>query len=413
MVKVLLVTGLLLASMVTGITVSKKRNVEINYVSEQYEFKRGALEDSERTIWTWWHGQEAQYRNTSDPEDMGAFVRLNLKTWKKYAPQMKIVILNDDNIKDYVPDMPDEFFKIPYQAAKSDVIRSALLSHHGGMYLDTDFVMMKPIQPILEKLMTHDILGYQDTQQAATGTDQCMGSRFASNFMAGRKGNAFSRIWFNNIKQRLTRVCKKGEFSVEKVCCHEEGTENLQACHVPWASLELIKDFGKHNPEAHQLSLLQTSSRTNSKRITALSPTFIEEYPKGLEMYCYKANDSFDPVLNYIYFQPWDEKNMRTKNVAEIPGGEPGNKENPPQYPLEFNHDRDECANDKAGTMHCTHRTIPNALGRSLYHLGFSHWAPEVPTTGETHLTEESVLASDWLVSAMWRKALDYPPLKK
>ena len=36
--------------------------------------------------------------------------------------------------------MPDEYFKLPYPAAKSDMLRYGVLYHHGGIYMDADLL---------------------------------------------------------------------------------------------------------------------------------------------------------------------------------------------------------------------------------------------------------------------------------
>lgn len=46
------------------------------------------------------------------------------------------ILINDTNIREYVPDMPEEYFRIEYDAAKSDMIRYALLYHNGGISWD-------------------------------------------------------------------------------------------------------------------------------------------------------------------------------------------------------------------------------------------------------------------------------------
>ncbi|CAK0793188.1 unnamed protein product, partial [Prorocentrum cordatum] len=38
--------------------------------------------------------------------------------------------------RQYVPDVPDEYFRLPGQAPKSDVVRYALIYHQGGLYMD-------------------------------------------------------------------------------------------------------------------------------------------------------------------------------------------------------------------------------------------------------------------------------------
>ena len=51
-----------------------------------------------------------------------------------------------------VPDMPEEFGRLPYAAAVSDLIRTALLAHYGGFYLDTDFLVRAPLGPVADLL---------------------------------------------------------------------------------------------------------------------------------------------------------------------------------------------------------------------------------------------------------------------
>lgn len=86
------------------------------------------------TIWTYW-----DYPNGPD-----VAVQLNIDSWAKHAPNMKIVRINESNIREYVPDCPDEFFRFPYAAAKSDFVRASLLYHRGGVYMDTDFFVNEP-----------------------------------------------------------------------------------------------------------------------------------------------------------------------------------------------------------------------------------------------------------------------------
>ena len=35
-------------------------------------------------------------------------------------------------MRELVPDLPEEYFRLPYSAAKSDFLRYGMLYHHGG-----------------------------------------------------------------------------------------------------------------------------------------------------------------------------------------------------------------------------------------------------------------------------------------
>ena len=45
---------------------------------------------------------------------------------------MRLVLINDSNIRDYVPDLPEEYWRLPYHQCKSDFVRAAVVYHNGG-----------------------------------------------------------------------------------------------------------------------------------------------------------------------------------------------------------------------------------------------------------------------------------------
>merc|ERR1740117_473091 len=125
--------------------------------------REGALADKqpepekpyENVIWCFY-----DYKNGPSP-----FVKLNFATWRKHAPEMKIMMVNDSNVRDFIPDIPKEYFMLPYASAKSDFLRAALLYHHGGLYMDTDFLVGRPLREVMQKLDDgHDIVTYWDVE---------------------------------------------------------------------------------------------------------------------------------------------------------------------------------------------------------------------------------------------------------
>lgn len=72
-----------------------------------------------------------------------------IESWKKYCPDYKIVEWNESNFDvNYI-----RYTKEAYEAKKyafvSDVARFEILYKHGGIYLDTDVELLKPIDDLL------------------------------------------------------------------------------------------------------------------------------------------------------------------------------------------------------------------------------------------------------------------------
>ncbi|CAD7960174.1 unnamed protein product [Amoebophrya sp. A25] len=90
--------------------------------------------------------------------ELKPYMRLNVETWKKHLTvrdpvtgrvyvEPKIHMLNDKNLRKYIPDVPEEYFRLPYSAAKSDAVRYAVLYWMGGIYLDTDILIQRQVHP--------------------------------------------------------------------------------------------------------------------------------------------------------------------------------------------------------------------------------------------------------------------------
>lgn len=338
------------------------------------------------TIWCYY-----EYPNGPTP-----FVKLNMETWRHHAPDMNIVMVNDTNIKELIPDLPQEYFMLPYASAKSDLLRAALLYHHGGLYTDTDFLVNRPVSEFVSKLEDHDIVTYSDNHDLPSG--QC-GRSFSSNFMAGRKGNGFSKTWWENLKRKLTAECPPGFFEKEIVCCHEAG-KKLHQCHIPWASMEHMKDpkdAGNKDAKAwlQATSLMETNSESRvGTGVSLLVPEFVNSLPQGISLYCFAGDQTLTPHLNgEVYWQHWNPEQQQTLDHAS----------------KELYDTRFACRSDVSGRgmdLNCTKGnwgadrvSFPNFFGRIAYHLFFS-------TNQKPVSSKEDVMNKSWLVSEMYRRSL-------
>eukprot|EP00035_Acanthoeca_spectabilis_P038980 m.57940 g.57940 ORF g.57940 m.57940 type:complete len:765 (+) comp9381_c0_seq2:178-2472(+) len=173
-------------------------------------------------VWVW-----------MDYKELPGFIELNLRILQHNAPspQYEIHYVTPDTIRSLIPDMPKEFDQMPYAAATSDLIRTALIAHHGGVYLDTDFLVQFPLSQFTDELEHADFISYESHGQ------NCQKGQFSSNFVAGRKHNALYQRSWDSIKAQLARRCEHKDGTKEQgVCCYTK-TGEPRKCHVPWAGV--------------------------------------------------------------------------------------------------------------------------------------------------------------------------------
>jgi len=85
-------------------------------------------------IYTYWN-------HTTIPK----FVQKCINSWKRHNPSYKIIIINQDNIKDYIP---IDVLKLKHAKTHqkiADFIRMIILKNHGGIWLDASLYLNIPL----------------------------------------------------------------------------------------------------------------------------------------------------------------------------------------------------------------------------------------------------------------------------
>ena len=89
-----------------------------------------------------------------------------IKSWKKYCPDYKIVCWNEENFDIN----QNKYAKQAYEAGKwafvSDYVRLKVLYDEGGIYLDTDVELIKPLDKLIEET---GFMGFDDNGVVSTG----------------------------------------------------------------------------------------------------------------------------------------------------------------------------------------------------------------------------------------------------
>lgn len=134
-----------------------------------------------------------------------------IKSWKKYCPDYKIVCWNEDNF-----DLSQNLYmRQAHEAGKwafvSDYARLKIIYDHGGIYLDTDVELIKPIDDLLE---SGGFMGFDEKGIVATGLG-----------FGAEKGNAIVGEFLKDY-EGISFVQPDGSYDLTP--CPDRNTETLK-----------------------------------------------------------------------------------------------------------------------------------------------------------------------------------------
>lgn len=90
-----------------------------------------------------------------------------IQSWKKYCPDYQVIEWNEDNFDiSSCPLYVRQAYEVKKWAFVTDYVRLKVVREHGGIYLDTDVELIKPLDALLEYSA---YFGFEDGRHIATG----------------------------------------------------------------------------------------------------------------------------------------------------------------------------------------------------------------------------------------------------
>lgn len=138
-----------------------------------------------------------------------------INSWKKYCPDYELKEWNEDNFDIQLYPYVEEAYKARKFAFVTDVVRLYALYNYGGIYMDTDVEVIKP----LDVLLSYDaVSGFESDTQISTGLMACRkGHPLFKEFLDEYAGLHFVKpngeLDFTTNVTRITRTCNKYGFN--------------------------------------------------------------------------------------------------------------------------------------------------------------------------------------------------------
>ena len=97
---------------------------------------------------------------------MPAIAKKCIDSWKKYCPDYEIVCHNEENFDISQNKYAQQAYDAGKWAFVSDYVRLKVLYDEGGIYLDTDVEIIRPIDNLIKE---HGYMGFDDNGVISTG----------------------------------------------------------------------------------------------------------------------------------------------------------------------------------------------------------------------------------------------------
>lgn len=159
---------------------SPARELRILVLGKPYKTKKNPIP---KIIWTYWEGP---------PTPSGQACQ---KSWINHSQKYQIIVLNKQNLRQYIPEIPNHFPSVPIQLV-SDLIRLTLLEKYGGIWMDYSIILNKPIEDILRPLENNqgDVLAFYNEHPGEYKKNHAR-PIIENGFIAAKPGDDFIKKW--------------------------------------------------------------------------------------------------------------------------------------------------------------------------------------------------------------------------
>ena len=206
-----------------------------------------------------------------------------IKSWKKYCPDYEIICHNEDNFDLNQNRYLSEAYKAGKWAFVSDYVRLKVIYDNGGIYLDTDVELIKPIDDLLSN---EGFMGFDEKGIVATGLG-----------FGAEKGNEIVAEFLKDY-DNISFILPDGSYDVTP--CPDRNTEALK-----------------------RLGMDITNTNQNFKGVTF----FPDEYFCPMNYYTGKKTITKNTYSIHHYSASWTSKvTKRTTRIKRIIGVKMYNK---------------------------------------------------------------------------------------
>lgn len=207
-----------------------RNNKVNNEINNEINNKVNNVVNDSNNIWMYWENK----KNTTKP----IYLDICYDTIMKHCKDdFNIYLLNEKTILKFIPDLRRDLNKKLSIQQKSDYIRYILLYKYGGIWIDSDTIVLKNLITIIKKLKIYNFIGFGCHYGDIKCKKAISGKPFPSNWiMASRKNDILMHRCYLKCDDLLDHNyinIKKNYFSIGRELMWKE-IQYLYKHHSDW-----------------------------------------------------------------------------------------------------------------------------------------------------------------------------------
>jgi Capsular polysaccharide synthesis protein len=229
---------------------------------------------AKRVIWQYW-----ETRGTKP-----AFIDGLSQIARKNAG-VEIVLVTPETLHAYLPDLPPEILQIQEMAHKADMIRAMLVLRHGGMWLDSDAIVLQDLSWLFEYLDDVEFVGFNDHGRLRSGKPwvrvNCFLARPNSRVMAAWVAGQHAK--FPNTVYAWEEI---GSALLHPICLEHRNRVKIlpfeRICPIRWDEVEkFLEQKSRLGRAISKCYIVMLSNKSLGERAAELQKRTVEEIVAG------------------------------------------------------------------------------------------------------------------------------------
>ena len=195
-----------------------------------------------------------------------------------------VVLVTPDNLGEYLPTVPNDVFRIKVLAHKADMIRAMLLARHGGMWLDSDALVLRDLTHLFDLLDDHDFVAFNNS-----GLLQKQRPWVRVNCILSRPQGRIAQQWVLQQHAKFPKVVYSweeiGTELLHPICLENRSHVKIlpfeRICPIPWNRVNEFVGAGDEKRVLDDCYIVMLSNASIAKRVPGLRQLSCQDIAEG------------------------------------------------------------------------------------------------------------------------------------